>query len=213
MKKYIRKAIPFFLLSLFTFLMIRITVRYIPMADNVAFLQIKQQYIGITHWKAAFFIHVYTSIFVLIAGFTQFSPAILRNRKSLHRIMGKLYIVNILFITGPSAFVMALYANGGLSSRFAFGILAVLWIYFTAKAWFLVKKKQFNEHKKYMLRSYALTFSAITLRLWKLGIVVLFHPNPMDVYMLAAWLGWVPTLLLIEWYIRNQAKRKISDSL
>ena len=35
-----------------------------------------------------------------------------------------------------------------------------------------------------MMRSFALTFSAITLRLWKVIIVYLFHPAPMDVYQI-----------------------------
>lgn len=204
MTKKILKLFPYLLLAFFTWLMIQITVQYIPAADDVAFLRIKQKYIGIIHWKIAFFIHVYSSIFVLIAGFTQFSALILRKQKALHRWMGKLYVLNILFITGPSAFIMALYANGGLSSRFAFGLLAVFWLYFTAKAWFLVKNKQFKAHRNFMLRSYALTFSAVTLRVWKWLIVLIFHPGPMDVYMVVAWLGWLPNLLLIEWYISRE---------
>lgn len=209
MAKSIIRIFTYLLLAFFTWLMIEITARYIPMADNVAFLAIKQQYIGIIHWKTAFFIHVYSSVFVLIAGFTQFSSLILRKWKVLHRWMGKLYVLNILFITGPSAFIMALYANGGLSSRFAFGILAVLWLYFTAKAWILVKRKAFKAHKNFMLRSYALTFSAVTLRVWKWLIVLIFHPGPMDVYMIVAWLGWIPNLLVIEWYIRKEAVWKM----
>ena len=52
-----------------------------------------------------------------------------------------------------------------------------------------------------MLRSFALAFSAVTLRLWKVIIVYLFHPSPMDVYQIIAWLGWIPNLLIIEYYI------------
>jgi hypothetical protein len=52
-----------------------------------------------------------------------------------------------------------------------------------------------------MVRSYALTLSALTLRAWKLGLVLAFHPKPMDLYMIVAWLGWVPNLLLAEWLI------------
>lgn len=51
----------------------------------------------------------------------------------------------------------------------------------TAKAWQLAKQKKFIEHRNYMMRSYALTVSAITLRAWKWLFVSLFHPRPMDV--------------------------------
>nr|WP_262886114.1 DUF2306 domain-containing protein [Flavobacterium phycosphaerae] len=79
--------------------------------------------------------------------------------------------------------------------------MAVLWFYFTLKAFLAIKKGNVNRHKKWMLRSFALAFSAITLRLWKVILVYLFHPAPMDVYQVIAWLGWIPNLIVIEYYI------------
>ncbi len=58
-----------------------------------------------------------------------------------------------------------------------------------------------------MLRSFALTFSAITLRFWKVILVYLFQPAPMDVYQIIAWLGWIPNLLIVEYYLYNQLKK------
>ena len=66
----------FLTLAFFTWLMARITVDYIPYNTDVGFLRIKQHYIHIDHWRIAFFIHVYASIWVLLAGFTQFSKQI-----------------------------------------------------------------------------------------------------------------------------------------
>ncbi|MFP7656634.1 MULTISPECIES: DUF2306 domain-containing protein [Chryseobacterium] len=65
-------------------------------------------------------------------------------------------------------------------------------------------KKKFLLHKQWMWRSFALTLSAITLRMWKVIIVYLFHPNPMDVYQIIAWLGWIPNILLIEFLITKK---------
>jgi hypothetical protein len=47
-----------------------------------------------------------------------------------------------------------------------------------------------------------LTLSAVTLRLWKLGITNTIDIKPMDAYRIVAWLGWVPNLLIAEMYIR-----------
>ncbi|MGE8242005.1 MAG: DUF2306 domain-containing protein, partial [Sphingobacterium sp.] len=65
----------------------------------------------------------------------------------------------------------------------------------------------------FMLRSFALTCSAITLRFWKVILVYLFQPNPMDLYQIIAWLGWVPNLLLIEFiiYRKNHNLRNHHD--
>ncbi len=60
-----------------------------------------------------------------------------------------------------------------------------------------------------MLRSYALAVSALTLRAWKAILVYLFHPAPMDVYQIIAWLGFVPNLLLVEYYIYKTKQSKI----
>lgn len=203
------------LLLFFSVLMLRITWQYFPIRDDIAFLRIKQEYLPIIEWKVAFFIHVFTSMFALAAGFTQFSRAILRGVPAMHRWVGRLYVLDVVFVTGPASFIMAIYANGGLTSKLAFGILAVLWIGFTAAAFLAIRKRRIQEHRQWMIRSYALTISAVTLRAWKYGLVFLFNPAPMDVYRLVAWLGWVPNLILAEYLIRRVSSRTtaISDNL
>ncbi len=194
----------------FTWLMLRITLEYFPVRDDAAFLQIKQQYLGISHWRTAFWIHVFTSMFALLAGFTQFFPAVLRRYPRLHRWMGRLYVLNICLVTGPASLVMAFYANGGPSSRAAFIILAIGWLVTTAMGWRTALQRRWTQHREWMIRSYALTLSAITLRAWKYSLVFLFDPRPMDVYRLVAWLGFVPNLLVAEWLIRRYRRRTSS---
>ena len=195
-------------LAFFTWLMADITAAYIPYNTDVGFLRIKQHYIHIDHWRLAFFIHVYASLWALLAGFTQFSKSLLRNRPKLHRSFGYVYVVDVLLVTGPAGLLMGFYANGGLSSRIAFVLLAALWIFFTAMALIKARQKDFRAHRQYMIRSYALTLSALTLRAWKYSITNSFELPPMDVYRSVAWLGWVPNLLIAEWIIRKPSKNK-----
>lgn len=197
------------MLAFFSALMLEITLQYIPIRTNAAFLQIKQEYIDIMPWRIAFFVHVFTSMFVLIAGFTQFSTYMLSRYKQLHRFIGKLYVIDILFITGPASFIMALLANGGVSSRLAFTLLAILWIATTAKAWQTAMARQFTAHKEWMMRSYALTLSALTLRAWKWLLIALFHLRPLNAYMIVAWLGFIPNLLFVEWLIRKNSNKHL----
>jgi hypothetical protein len=58
-----------------------------------------------------------------------------------------------------------------------------------------------------MIRSFALTFSAITLRSWKIILAAVFHPDPLILYMIDAWIGFVPNLLLAEWLIWKTNKK------
>ncbi len=188
-------------LAFFSYLMLRIIWAYIPMHTDTAFLQLKQDYLHITEWRIAFYIHVFSSILVLLAGFTQFSSSFHKKYKSLHKKLGYAYVINILMVTGPSSLLMGFYANGGLSSRIAFVLLAILWMYFTAMALYKAIKKDFNAHRIFMIRSFALTLSAITLRIWKVIFAATLDIGPMDRYRIIAWLGWVLNLLLAEWII------------
>lgn len=200
-------------LAFFTWLMARITIEYMPYHTDVGFLRIKQQYIDIDFWRIAFFVHVYASLWVLFAGFTQFSNTLMRKNPRLHRAMGYIYVTDILLITGPAGLIMGFYANGGLSSRIAFVTLAILWIYFTAMALVKAKQKDFKSHRNFMIRSYALTLSALTLRAWKYGITNTMDVRPMDVYRVVAWAGWGINILVAEWLIwrlRHRSAKKIS---
>lgn len=190
-------------LAFFSWLMLGITLEYWPIRSDAAFLQIKQQYLGIRHWEIAFWTHVFTSMLPLLAGFTQFSPFILQRRPRIHRLMGKIYVLSVCFVTGPASLVMAFYANGGLTSRIAFAMLAILWLLTTAMGWWKISSRDWKSHSEWMTRSYALTLSAITLRVWKYLIVMTFAPPPMDTYRIVAWLGFIPNLIFAEWWIRR----------
>lgn len=188
--------------------MIKITLQYIPIDNNVAFLQIKQTEITqIPFYYPIFYVHVYSSIFVLLAGFFQFSSTLLKKFPVTHRNIGKFYVFTVLFLSAPSGLFIGLFANGGIYSKVSFISLSILWFYFTIKGFTAIKNRKVTNHKAFMLRSFALTFSAITLRFWKIILVYLFHPPPMDVYQIIAWLGWIPNLLIVEYYIYNQLKK------
>lgn len=188
--------------------MVVITVPYFGMEDTTGFLAIKQHVIGNPVWKTAFYTHVFTSCFLLLAGFTQFSSKILKRNKALHRNIGKAYVIVLLFFSGPSGLIMAIYANGGITSQIGFTLVALLWIFFTIRAWQTALQKDFKAHRAFMIRSFALTCSALTLRAWKVLIAFTVHPPPMDLYRVIAWLGWVPNLIFAEWLIRSSVQRK-----
>ena len=188
--------------------MLNITLKYASFDSDVAFLQIKQTEVqSVSLYLFIFYVHVCSAIFTLPAGFTQFNNRILKNRPRIHKAIGKFYVIAVLFLAAPSGFFIGLFANGGFYSKLSFVLLSVLWFYFTLSAFLAIKERQIQTHKEFMLRSYALAFSAITLRLWKVILVYLFHPSPMDVYQIIAWLGWIPNLLLIEYFIFKQKSK------
>lgn len=190
----------------FCVLMMGITLQYVPIDTDVAFLRVKQDHVGMWHYRIAFFTHVFTAPFCLLAGFTQFSESLRRRWPRVHRWGGWLYVVSVAAFAAPSGIVMGIYANGGLPSRIAFTLLGLLWLLFTVMAVRTARQRKFIAHRAWMLRSFALALSAITLRAWKWLIVALLHPRPMDVYMVVAWLGWTLNLLIAEIIIHRLKK-------
>ncbi|WP_073417220.1 DUF2306 domain-containing protein [Flavobacterium defluvii] len=196
------------LFSYFFILMLKLTLQYIPLKSDAAFLQIKQTEVSeIPYYIVFFYIHVYSAIFVLFSGFFQFSDSLLKKNPSIHRNFGKLYVFVILFLSAPSGLFIGFFANGGFYSKISFVALSLFWFYFTLKGFLYIKNKNIPQHRAFLMRSFALTFSAVTLRFWKVILAYLFHPAPMDLYQIIAWLGWVPNLLIVEYYLYHQSKK------
>jgi len=202
------KWISLLLFAYFVILMGDITIQYIPFNPDVAFLRIKQtEVVHVPNYLLVFYTHVYSSIFVLLAGFTQFNRSVLKRQPFVHRCLGYFYVFIVLFLSAPSGIFMGYHANGGSIAVWAFMTLGALWFLFTAGAWLYALQGNIKMHKKFMYRSFALALSAITLRLWKVILVYSFHPSPMDVYKIIAWLGWIPNLIFVELLLIQQQKK------
>ncbi len=203
----LKSILLYLILCVATFLMLRMVIDYAAFRDDVDFLRFKEAYVGYWWWKTAFYVHVFTSIGALVAGLSQFSSHILREHRSWHRLIGRIYAYDILAINFPSGMVLAVCANGLLPGRIAFVLLDCLWFTFTWVAVAAVRNGQIARHREFMIRSYALTFSAVTLRTWKIILSRSFRIDPVHLYMMEAWMGFVPNLLVAEWWIRNRPRR------
>lgn len=192
----------------FSFLLLLITLQYVPYNTDVAFLRIKQEEIAHDYYKLAFFTHVYTSIFLMLLGAFQFLVPITKKTKQGHRYSGRVYAFVILLLSGPSGLVMSYHANGGIIAKTSFVILSVLWMTFTGLSVYYALQKKMIWHQIFAIRSFALTLSAISLRLFKFLIVYFFDLQTMDAYRIVAWLGWTFNLAIAEIIIYRKYSKK-----
>ncbi len=140
----------------------------------------------------------------------QLSAGLRRRVPALHRLSGWLYAASVL-IGSISAFSLALNAQGGVPSRVSFVIMALLWPCLTAIGIQRAIVGDIASHRRWMCRSVALTYSAVTLRL-VLGIGGVLQLPFIPVYIAAAWLGWTINLLVCELILRwpaIRARRKL----
>lgn len=187
-----------------SYLLLLLSIPYLEISRGVDFLKTKQLIYHIKHWRYSFYIHVFSSILIIISGLFQFSKTILNKYTRIHRISGFVYLVTTLLISGPAALVMSFYANGGYPAQTSFVLLSILWLGSTFLGYYYLRKKEYEKHGKWMVRSYALTLSAVSLRLYSyLFNVFQLTLNPVDLYILLSWASWIPNLLVAEILIKR----------
>lgn len=155
-------------------------------------------------------LHIGGGILAAITGITQFWPKFRAKHPKTHKYSGYAYVLGIA-VASPMGIIMAYNSQGGLVTHIGFGMLSVLWGYTTFMAIRFVFKKQINLHRQWMLRSFALTFAFVTLRLW-IGILMVMGGEFDQVYQTVSWLCWVPNLLIIEYYILNKYYKVVSKT-
>lgn len=195
-----------------SYLLLLLSLPYLDMRRGIDFLKTKQLIYHIKHWRISFYIHVFTSILIITSGLLQFSKTILNNYTKIHRVSGAIYLIATLLISGPAALVMSFYANGGYPAQASFVILSILWLGSTFLAYYFLRKKNYELHGKWMVRSYALTLSAVSLRLYSyLFNVFYFTMDPVDLYVLLSWMSWIPNLILAEILIKRGLVNRLLD--
>ena len=158
-------------------------------------------------WYSMLFIHITTSIVALVIGPFTLSTKFRDRNINRHRIVGRIYMVGIL-LGGVSGLYLSFYATGGLVAKLGFGLLSVFWLTSAYQALHRVKNKKIKEHRKWMIRNYALTFAAVTLRIWLPLFIVLFGIEQFELsYAVIAWLAWVPNLIIAELFIRQRLNK------
>lgn len=160
----------------------------------------------IAYARLAFVAHISAAPVALALGAFQFMPGLRQRAPALHRWSGRVYAGAIL-IAGVGALGMTATDNGGPLAQVGFGLLAVLWIGFTAVAVRHAMARRIELHRRWMTRSYALTFAAVTLRLYlvpMMGAGMSYE----EAIGLLAWLCWVPNLVFAEALLARRVRAR-----
>lgn len=151
-------------------------------------------------------LHVAGGIGALLAGPWQFSDKLRARKLNLHRWMGRFYLLEVA-LGSVAGFVMATVSEQGLPTHLGFGALAVLWFFTGLQAYRKIRNGDIEAHREWMIRNFALTLAAVTLRNWlPLFLFALHWPFP-RAYITVSWLCWVPNLLVAEWMVRRRRPR------
>jgi hypothetical protein len=138
----------------------------------------------------------------LVAGAFQLNTRLRTGFIRAHRWLGRLYLLAV-GVGGTAGFTMALQSLGGPAAHAGFGLLAIAWLASTLIAYRYILQRNFDAHRSWMIRSYALTLAAVTLRLYIPLSQIAGIPFE-AAYPVIAWLCWVPNLAVAEWFVRSR---------
>ncbi|MGO4269287.1 DUF2306 domain-containing protein [Paenibacillus sp. TAF58] len=157
--------------------------------------------------------HAISAGVALAIGWLQFIKRLRHYAPNIHRLIGYMYSTMIT-IGGLTGLYLAFYSNGGWSAQLGFGSLSVLWLYtlFRSLKSIIVDRDK-TDHGRWMVRNYALSCAAITLRIYTpLAAVIFGITDTNDSFIVIAWIAWIPNLLLAELII-GEKKRTNGRSL
>ena len=147
-------------------------------------------------------VHIAAASLTLLAGPWQFNAALRGRVPRVHRTMGLLYLVGVL-VGGTAGAVIALGSSAGPAAGIAFLTLGATWVVVTVVAYLKVRAHDYESHRRWMLRSFALAFAAVTLRVY-LEIGLAAGMEYTVVYPVVAWLSFIPNVIVIETWIRRR---------
>jgi uncharacterized membrane protein len=146
-------------------------------------------------------VHVAAGVTALLVGPLQFVSLIRARWPAFHRATGRVYIAGCA-IGVPTGLMLALGTTAGPVAGLGFAVQSLLWALFTWLACRAILERRFDDHREWMLRSYAITSSAITLRLM-LPASTFLGFEFVEAYRVIAWLTWTTNLALFEYWIRR----------
>lgn len=147
--------------------------------------------------RVGLYAHIFASALALALGPFQFLSALRSARPGLHRWLGRLYLGVGVLVGGLAGLYMAFHAYGGVPARLGFAGLALAWLFTGLRAYLAVRAGKLAAHRRWMVRNFALTFAAVTLRLWLPASQVAGVPFDLA-YPWIAWFCWVPNLVAAE---------------
>jgi hypothetical protein len=153
-----------------------------------------------TQRRLALSLHALGGAIALLAGPLQFVSRFRESNWNRHRLLGWIYCGAVLLGWCASLWI-APHSQTGWIASVGFLALGAAWIVATALAVRFILRGDAVRHQRWMIRSFALTAAAITLRMY-LPLIFVFHWPFAIAYPAIAWLCWIPNALTVELYLR-----------
>jgi len=163
--------------------------------------------------------HIGFGSIALLTAALQVWPWLRRTHPAVHRWSGRIYLGLGVIPGGVAVLAVAPFGQtGGPTGQVANTLLALLWLATAVAGYRAARARRFGEHREWMVRNVALTFSIVANRPWSMLCIAVFAPEvmgtgPVDPAVLAQaagvsmWLSWVVNLLVAEYWLHRTRTR------
>ncbi|WP_248926073.1 DUF2306 domain-containing protein [Paenibacillus hamazuiensis] len=159
--------------------------------------------------------HIAFAFVALVSGLLQFIDRIRVRNPETHRNVGKVYVYSV-FVSGLLAIGTIFYIEN-YTKAIAFLVLALAWLFTGWKGYVAARKRNFEEHRRWMIRSFGMTLVAVSARLLVPVLMLLYYvlhgfalPGGREAMVneilnVNMWVGLVLDLMIVEWVMLKSA--------
>jgi hypothetical protein len=155
-----------------------------------------------------FFAHMTIAVPLLLIAPLQFLAGLRRARPKVHRVLGRAFLASSLLAGATAVWLGATIQYEG--SRIPLAMFGLLWIGFSAAAWICAARRDFANHRRFVIRSFALGLAFVWVRLLGSFEAVLFPfitdtqarettleylSFVLPLLVVELWLSWLPPVL------------------
>ncbi|GAA2126909.1 DUF2306 domain-containing protein [Glycomyces algeriensis] len=163
--------------------------------------------------------HILFGSIAIITCSMQVWPWLRQHHPRVHRISGRLYVFAGVVPAGLFALVVSIVSVIGPAGKIGNVILSILWFGVTFAGLIAARRRRFQEHRRWMIRSFALCTSIVVNRIWLVLFLVCLMPfldgyysGDMDALIEDAavasiWTSWIVNLMIAQWWLDRKPKR------
>ena len=165
--------------------------------------------------------HIFLGSVALLTASLQVWPWLRRTHSRVHRTSGRVYVAAVL----PASICVMIIAPMGIhgaNQQVANTMLALLWFGTTLAGFRAVRQHRYADHREWMLRSVAMTFSISANRAWLMILFIVFVPeiytgqsfDPVALDQaigVSSWMSWVVNLIIVELWLHRRRRPRVTS--
>jgi predicted membrane protein DUF2306 len=142
-------------------------------------------------------LHVVSGMVALLSGPVQLWLGLAQRSVRTHRVLGVVYLASV-GVSSLAAFYLVFHTTLGWVFGAGLAGLATAWLVTTGLAFLAIRRRLYDQHKEWMIRSYVVTTAFVTFRLLFEVLSATGVGTLHERLALCAWICWAVPLLVNE---------------